>query len=188
MAGPVYYSDLYNGPNTLPEYYDGKVIIYDWMRGWMKAVSLFEDGTYNKMEPFASDIELNSLIDMEVGPDGTIYLLEYGSGWFSRNDDSGLSYIQYNGGNRPPVIDHMIVNKTSGVLPLRISAEVEARDRENDEVKYLWDLGDGTTMETKDSSIEYTYDKVGEYGVSVKVIDALKNLKEREGEQLMLIR
>ncbi|WP_019668693.1 ThuA domain-containing protein [Eudoraea adriatica] len=171
MAGPVYYSDLYNGPNTLPGYYDGKVIIYDWMRGWMKAVSLFEDGTYNKMEPFASDIELNSLIDMEVGPDGTLYLLEYGSGWFSRNDDSGLSYMQYNGGNRPPVIDHMIVNKTSGVLPLRISAEVEARDRENDEVKYLWDLGDGTTMETKDSSIEYTFDKVGEYGVSVKVID-----------------
>ena len=171
MAGPAYYSDLYNGPNTLPEYYDGKVIIYDWMRGWMKAVSFFEDGSFNKMEPFASDIEINSLIDMEVGPDGTVYLLEYGSGWFSRNDDSGLSYIKYNSGNRPPVIDHMIVDKTSGVLPLRIKAQVEAFDREKDEVKYLWDLGDGTTMETTDSSIEYTFDKMGEYKVSVQAID-----------------
>lgn len=171
MAGPAYYSDLYNGSNTLPEYYDGKVIIYDWMRGWMKAVSFFEDGAFNKMEPFASDIDINSLIDMEVGPDGTVYLLEYGSGWFSRNDDSGLSYIKYNSGNRPPVIDHMIVDKTSGVLPLSITAQVKAFDREKDEMKYLWDLGDGTTMETADSSIEYTFDKMGEYRVSVQAID-----------------
>ena len=174
MAGPAYYSELYKGPNTLPEYYDGKVIVYDWMRGWMKAVSFFEDGVFNKMEPFASDIDINSLIDMEVGPDGTVYLLEYGSGWFSRNDDSGLSYIKYNSGNRPPVIDHMIVDKTSGVLPLNIKAEVEAFDREKDEVKYLWDLGDGTTMETTNSSIDYTFDKMGEYRVSVQVIDNKK--------------
>ena len=120
MAGPAYYSDLYNGPNILPEYYDGKVIIYDWMRGWMKAVSFFEDGSFNKMEPFASDIDINSLIDMEVGPDGRLYLLEYGSGWFSKNDDSGLSYIEYNGGNRPPVIDHLIVDKTSGSFTITI--------------------------------------------------------------------
>ena len=171
MAGPVYYSDLYKGPDALPEYFNGKVFIYDWMRGWMKAVSFFEDGTFNKMEPFSSDIEVNSLIDMEVGADGRVYLLEYGSGWYSKNDDSGLSYIDYNSGNRPPVIDHMIVNKTSGSLPLNITAEVEAVDREKDEVKYIWDLGDGTTMETPEASIEYTYDKVGEYRVSVEVKD-----------------
>ncbi|NNF18904.1 MAG: ThuA domain-containing protein, partial [Flavobacteriaceae bacterium] len=69
MAGPVYYNDLYKGKNALPEYYDGKVIIYEWMRGWMKAVSLFEDGPFKKMEPFAPNISLNNLIDMEVGPD-----------------------------------------------------------------------------------------------------------------------
>jgi cytochrome c551/c552 len=171
MAGPVYYSDLYKGQNALPEYYNGKVLIYDWMRGWMKAVSLFEDGTFNKMEPFSSDVEVNSLIDMEVGADGRVYLLEYGSGWYSKNDDSGLSYIDYNSGNRPPVIDHMIVNKTSGSLPLNISAEVVAMDREKDKVSYIWNLGDGTTMETPEPSIDYTYDKVGEYRVSVEVKD-----------------
>jgi len=65
----------------------------------------------------------------------------------------------------------MIVNKTSGSLPLNITAEVEAIDREKDEVKYIWDLGDGTTMETPEHSIEYTYDKAGEYRVSVEVKD-----------------
>jgi len=31
-----YYSrDLYQWPNALARYYDGKVLVYDWIRGWM---------------------------------------------------------------------------------------------------------------------------------------------------------
>ncbi len=171
MAGPVFYADLYPGEKSVPAYYDGKVIIYDWMRGWMKAVHLFEDGTFNKMEPFAPHITVNNLIDVEMGPDGRMYLLEYGSGWFSQNDDSGLSYIAYNGGNRPPLIDQLIVDKTSGALPLSINARVEAIDREKDAVTYVWNLGDGTTMESPDPQVSYTYDKAGAYKVSVEVKD-----------------
>ena len=171
MAGPTYYADLYPGNTNLPDYYNGKVIIYDWMRGWMKAVSLFPDGTYNKMEPFASDIEVNSLIDMEMGPDGRIYLLEYGSGWFTPNEDSALSYIEFNGGNRPPVIDHLIVDKTSGQLPLEVTASITARDREKDALSYLWDLGDGTTKETTEAQLSHTYDKAGDYSITVTVKD-----------------
>ena len=171
MAGPTYYSDQYPNGGGLPKYYDGKIIIYDWMRGWMMAVTLFEDGTFNKMEPFASDIDLNNLIDMEMSPDGRVYLLEYGSGWFSQNDDSGLSYIEYNGGNRPPLIDNMIVDKTSGKLPLSVTAKVEAKDREGDALTYVWDLGNGETKETKEPEVSYTYNDAGDYKVSVTVKD-----------------
>ena len=171
MAGPVYYADMYPGNSNLPDYYDGKVIIYEWMRGWMMAVSLFSDGTFNKMEPFAPDIDVNNLIDMELGPDGRIYLLEYGSGWFSQNEDSGLSYIEFNGGNRPPVIDHLIVDRTSGKLPLEVMAKIEAKDREKDPITYVWDLGDGTTKETTEPEITYIYDTAGEYKISAEVKD-----------------
>jgi len=171
MAGPTYYADIYPGNTNLPDYYDEKVIIYDWMRGWMKAVSLFSDGTFNKMEPFASGIEVNNLIDMEMGPDGRVYLLEYGSGWFTANEDSGLSYIDYNGGNRPPVIDHLIVDKTSGKLPLEITASVEAMDREKDAISFVWDLGDGSTKETTEPQLAHSYEKAGEYKISVTVKD-----------------
>jgi glucose/arabinose dehydrogenase/cytochrome c551/c552 len=171
MAGPTYYSDQYENGGGLPGYYDGKVIIYDWMRGWMMAVTLFEDGSVNKMEPFASDIKVNNLIDMEMGSDGRMYLLEYGSAWFSANDDSGLSYIEFNGGNRPPLIDNLIVDKTSGKLPLSITATVDARDREDNAMTYIWDLGNGETHETKEPSISHTYENAGEYKVSVEVKD-----------------
>ena len=172
MAGPTYYSDMFTDGGGLPDYYDGKTIIYEWMRGWMMAVSLFEDGTFNKMEPFATDIDLRNLIDMELGPDGKIYLLEYGSGWFSKNDDSGLSYIEYNGGNRPPMIDNMIVDKHTGVLPLTVTANVSAEDLEGDAVSYLWHLGNGETKETSEPNLTYTYKVGGEYKISVEVKDA----------------
>lgn len=175
MAGPTYYSDQYPEGGGLPAYYDGKVIIYDWMRGWMKAVTLFEDGTFNKMEPFASDISVNSLIDMEMGPDGRVYLLEYGSGWFSKNENAALSYIEYNGGNRPPLIDNLIVDKTSGKLPLSVTAEVAAKDREKDAMTYVWNLGNGETRETKEPKVSFTYEVAGDYDVSVTV-------KDEEGE------
>ena len=171
-AGPTYYSDQFANGGGLPSYYDGKVIIYDWMRGWMMAVSLFKDGSINKMEPFASDIKVNNLIDMELGPDGRLYLLEYGSGWFSANDDSSLSYVMFNGGNRPPVIDHMIVDQTSGKLPLTINATVTAIDREKDALTYIWDLGNGETKETTTPKIAHTYTDAGAYKVSVAVKDA----------------
>ncbi|HLT51328.1 MAG TPA: ThuA domain-containing protein [Arenibacter sp.] len=171
MAGPVYYSDIYKGENALPEYYDGKVLVYDWMRGWMMALSLFPNGEFNKMEPFADQIKLNNLIDMEAGPDGRIYLLEYGSGWFTKNDDSALSYIDYNGGNRPPLVENLTVDKTSGKLPLTITAKVSAMDRERDSLIYIWNLGNGQTKETTDPEITYTYADGGDYLVTVEVKD-----------------
>ncbi len=171
MAGPVYYSDLYDGKNNLPSYYDGKVIVYDWIRGWMKAVTFFKDGNFNKMEPFASDIQVNSLIDMEVGPDGKIYLLEYGKGWFSKNPDAALSYISFNGGNRAPIINNFEVDKTSGKTPLVVSAKVDAMDREDDVLTYEWNLGNGVVKKTTEPQISFTYDEVGDYKVSVVVND-----------------
>ena len=171
MAGPVYYADLYSGDKKLPAYYDGKVLIYDWIRGWMKAVTLFPDGTFNKKEPFAPDIKVSNLIDMEMGPDGRIYLLEYGSGWFSANDDSGLSYITFNGGNRPPVIASVEADHTSGVLPLSVNLTVDAKDREDDAMSYRWTVGNGEVIETEAPKLAHTFTDAGEFMVSVEVVD-----------------
>jgi cytochrome c551/c552 len=98
-------------------------------------------------------------------------LLEYGSGWFSKNADSGLGYIEYNSGNRPPLIDQLIVDKTSGQLPLSITATVKAKDRENDSMTYTWDLGNGVIKETTEPQISHSYAKAGDYRIKVEVKD-----------------
>ncbi len=172
MAGPVYYTDMFPKETRLPDYYNGKLLIYDWIRGWIKAVTMFPNGDFSKMEPFFPQLKVNSLIDMEVGPDGRLYLLEYGSGWFSKNADAGLARIDFNGGNRPPKILAFQVDKTSGVLPFKIRASVEAIDPENDGLTYVWSLGNDVRQETSTPVLEYTYNTIGDFRISVEVRDS----------------
>ncbi|WP_276502088.1 ThuA domain-containing protein [Terrimonas pollutisoli] len=172
MAGPVYYTDMYPKETRLPDYYNGKLIIYDWIRGWIKAVTLLPNGDFDKMEPFLSDIKVNALIDMEVGPDGKLYFLEYGNGWFSQNPDAGLFRIDFNSGNRAPKIKSIAVDKTSGNLPFTVKATVDAVDPEKDKLSYNWNFGDGKTKQTETPEVSYTFDTPGDYKISVVVKDS----------------
>ena len=92
MAGPLYAS---KENKNMPEYYNGKLFIYDWIRGWIKVVSFQPDGRLDKVESFMNETHFNSPIDMEVGPDGKLYVLEYGNGWFTKNAEAALSRIDY---------------------------------------------------------------------------------------------
>lgn len=98
-AGPVYYSSMFPQETRYPDYYDGKLFIYDWIRGWVMLVSMQPNGDFDKMEPFISNLKLAAPIDMEVGPDGKIYVLEYGSGWFSKNPDAAVARFDYVAGS-----------------------------------------------------------------------------------------
>jgi cytochrome c len=104
MAGPVYYTDMYPAATRYPDYYDGKLFIYDWIRGWIKVVTLQPNGDFEQMEPFIPHTVLHNCIDMEAGPDGRLYLLEYGTGWFQKNADAGLYRIDYSAHPAPPVV------------------------------------------------------------------------------------
>jgi len=95
MAGPVYYTDRYPAATRYPDYYNGKLFIYDWIRGWIKSVTLQPNGDFEQMEPFIPHTVLHNCIDMEAGPDGKLYLLEYGTGWFEKNADAGLYRVDY---------------------------------------------------------------------------------------------
>ncbi len=184
MAGPVYYTDMFPKDTRLPDYYNGKLLIYDWMRGWIKAVTMLPNGDFDKMEPFFENINMNNCIDMEVGPDGRIYLLEYGTGWFQKNPDAGLARIDYISGNRPPKIASVKVDKATGALPFNISATVNARDPENDKITYTWDLGNGTRKETSTPQLNYTYTSAGDYKLSVVAKDASGDSAKSEAVEL----
>lgn len=171
MAGPVYYSDMYSADTKFPDYYDGKIFIYDWIRGWIKAVTIKDNGDFDKMEPFMAGTKFNAIIDMEMGPDGRIYILEYGNGWFSKNPDAGLSRIDYNGGNRAPVISSINADKTSGSNPLTVTFTAKSSDPENDALTYNWDLGNGETKTTDVPTLTHTFNEIGEYDVKVTAVD-----------------
>ncbi|WP_295794946.1 ThuA domain-containing protein [Mucilaginibacter sp.] len=171
MAGPIYHNEMYPKATRFPDYYNNKVIMYDWIRGWIKAITLQANGDFDKMEPFVPTLKFASAIDMETGPDGRFYMLEYGSGWFTKNADAGLSRIDYLRGNRAPDIAGVTANKTFGALPLTVTFTVKAKDPEGDKMTYSWDLGNGVTKKTAVPRLTYTYIKKGNFNATVDVTD-----------------
>lgn len=170
MAGPTYYYDDYAGENKLPKYYDGKLITYDWIRSWMKAVTLDENGDFSKMEPFLDFMTFSNPVDVEMGDDGAIYVLEYGKGWFSQNPDARLSRIDYTSGNRQPVA-RISADKVVGAAPLTVVFDSkETYDYDGDaDFAYSWKFN-GEVFSTE-ASPSYTFAEPGIHEVQLEVTD-----------------
>jgi len=104
MAGPVYYFDPRNPSKTkLPKKYDHTLFIYEWSRNWIIAVHLDEadkiarnvDGS-PYMERMFKNMTFKRPMDMELGPDGCLYVIEYGTAW-GNNKDSQIVRLEYTG-------------------------------------------------------------------------------------------
>ncbi|MBF9252708.1 ThuA domain-containing protein [Pontibacter sp. 172403-2] len=176
MAGPVYYQDQFRGAaRAFPDYYDGKLIIYEWMRGWMMAVTLDKEGNYVSMERIMPSYKFSNPMDMEFGPEGDLYMLEYGSGWFAQNDDARLVRIEYNGGNRKPVIQ-LAADKKGGAIPFEAHLSAEGtKDYDNDDLQYNWKVtsqADGSSRTFAEANPTVTFDKAGVYKANLTVTDA----------------
>lgn len=172
MAGPVYYSEDFKGkPEAYPDYFDGKLIIYDWMRNWIHLVTMNEKGAIMDIEPFLPNMQFNNIIDMAFGPDGKLYTLEYGTQWFKQNQDARLSRIDFNGGNRPPQVV-VSASKISGALPLEGTVSGEGTtDPDGDAVSYEMELNGQVTKSTT-PDFKFTFDKAGIYRPKITAIDA----------------
>ncbi len=171
MAGPVYYSDKYDGkPGAYPAYLDGKLIIYDWMRNWIRLVTMAGEGDITDIEPFLDHLSFNNIIDMAFGPDGKLYTLEYGTAWFSRNLDARLSRIEFNPGNRPPLAK-LEADVVSGSVPLNVRFTAgTSTDPDGDALQYSFDAM-GQTQQSADGQFELTFNDPGLNLVVVKVTD-----------------
>ena len=174
MAGPIYYSENFKGVETaFPEYFDGKLMFFDWMRNWMFLVSMDEKGAIKDMEPFMPNTVFNNISDMAYGPDGKLYMIEYGTIWFKQNLDARLVRIDYNKGNRPPIAQ-VKADKKSGTVPLTVNfSATGSSDPDGDKLTYELAAG-GKTHKSNDGNFSITFDK-GE------AIDALLTVKDDKG-------
>ncbi len=176
MAGPVLHrADFPNAERPFPAYYDGKLFIYEWMRGWVIAVTMDEQGNLVSMERFMASHKFSNPMDMEFGPNGDLYVLEYGTAWFQGNDDARLVRIEYNGGNRKPIVA-VGVDKPAGATPLTVAlSSVGTTDLDDDELRYEWKISraNGTAVRTLTSpNPTFTFATPGVYTASLVVTDA----------------
>ena len=171
MSGPIYHSDNYNASeNSFPTFFDNKWFVYEWMRHWIYVVELDENQQYVSSFPFMRSTEFSRPMDMIFANDGTMYLLEYGKKWNSRNLDARLSKVTYITSNRPPVA-HFGVDKEAGAAPLTVHFTAsESIDYDNDKLTYTWDFG-LSQKSTTNPEIDFTFTEPGIYNVQLEVSD-----------------
>ncbi|MDQ6481404.1 PQQ-dependent sugar dehydrogenase [Dyadobacter sp. LHD-138] len=174
-GGPIYHkSDFTNPKRPWPAYYENKWIAADFSRGWIMAISMKENGDYESMERVLPGYHPVQPIDIKFGPDGDLYILEYGSNWFRKSDNSRLIRIEYNGGNRKPIVQ-VSTDKKGGTVPFQAKLSSEGtKDFDGDALKYSWKItGAGTTPKTLTAANpNVSFDKPGVYNVALTVTDS----------------
>ncbi|HEU5473672.1 MAG TPA: ThuA domain-containing protein [Actinophytocola sp.] len=174
MAGPTYRFD----PNLLsdrkwPAYWDGKAIFGEWTQNNLYSFQLNEDGSQLvDINRILSTFEFKKPMDLKFGPDGALYLIEWGSGFGGDNADSAIYRIDYVQGNRPPVA-RASADRTNGPAPLTVHfSSAGSRDPDGTPITYAWDFDGNGTVDSTEANPTFTYTANGNVSATLTVTDA----------------
>lgn len=178
LVAPVYYSDEITADSRIkfPSYFDGKLIISDFIRRWIMVVETDAQGRPESIVPLINHA-FSAPLDMAFGPDGALYVVEYGTDWFSGNVDSYISRIEYYSGDNPPPVPVATASKTTGAAPLVTTLDAsESWDRGADDsvLTYRWQLvenGKPGQLLGTDMRQSITLEGAGEKYVQLTVTD-----------------
>ncbi|WP_255950449.1 ThuA domain-containing protein [Streptomyces odontomachi] len=115
MDGPIYHYDAATaGPNAWPAYWDGKWFVGDFYDQTQPRNAVIMDPktmgdgglpvhseSLKKIIPTGND-GIGNLMDWEFAPDGSLYVLDYGRGFFTSDEHSALWHVTYTGGAPTP--------------------------------------------------------------------------------------
>jgi cytochrome c len=144
------------------KHFDNCLFIYEWTRNWVFTARLDKNEELVDLEPFMPDHSFIRPIDMEFGPEGALYLIEYGTTW-GKNENAKLVRIDYIRGNRPPVAK-ISADQTAGKAPLtiKLSSEGSMDPDDGDSLTYEWRKlpGDGSIL-SKEANPTLTLEDFG---------------------------
>ncbi|MEN8654438.1 ThuA domain-containing protein [Streptomyces sp. 21So2-11] len=169
MSGPVYDYDPANPYRTkFPEYFEGKWLNYELTRQWFKAFSFqqkdqtFTDprfppakaGELQSINGVFGDMKWNQPFDADFGPDGAMYVIDFGlgsgTGRGGSNEGAGIYRIDYVADGRLPDAK-VTASPDSGPSPLTVKFSSAGSGLPGGKpVTYAWDFdGNGSTDSTE---------------------------------------
>lgn len=189
-AGPVFhFKPEFKNTGGFPEHFDNCLLFYDWQRPFIKWARLDNESNLKGIEPFTSAVTpvndkgkinaaeqrgeyvIRRMVDAQFGPDGCLYLLDYGETW-GANADAKLVKISYQWGNLAPVAK-LAVTPSGGREPLTIGlSSAGSKDHEGDALHFEWRLHPGARVLSKEANASAVVEKPGNYVVELVVTDA----------------
>jgi cytochrome c len=175
MGGPVYrYDAKLASQAKFPQSYDGKFFAYEFGAHWIKPITSDKKGNIQAIDTLSDGRDwarLTEPIDMSFGPDGSLYVLDYGSAWFGGSLDAGLYKLEYAPGDKSPTAN-ISTNKSSGKSPLTVQFDgTGSTDPENDALTYAWDFDGNGTTDSTEAKPTFTYNQNGQYYARLVVTD-----------------
>lgn len=170
--GPVYrWDQAITSDRKLPRYYDDSLFIYDWSRAWINEVKLDSSGAVLKINRFFPGV-VKHPIEMEQGPDGALYVLDWGNNADYSSVGAALFRIEYSS-THTPVARLDQTNPTSGSAPLTVNFSSTGSldpDRE-DSISFKWDFQDDGIPDATDANPTHSYPR-GNYTARLTVTDS----------------
>ncbi|AOS63414.1 ThuA domain-containing protein [Actinoalloteichus hymeniacidonis] len=188
MGGPVYSYDPDNERITkFPEYFDGKWFTYELTRQWFKTMSIHQtsqeftdprfeptnEGDLHSINGIFEDMSWIQPFEAEFGPDGSLYVIDFGEGSGTgrggSNEGSGIYRVDYVAEGRVPTAA-ISAGPDSGQGPLEVSFSSEGSGAGEDEsVRYEWDFDNDGTIDSTEENPTHVYTENGQYSARLTV-------------------
>lgn len=102
----------------------------------------------------------------------TLYLLEYGDGYFAENPDAQLALVDFVRGNRTPVPQVSVSGEVNGLAPFEVEfSSAGTTDAYGDRLAYAWDSDADGVVDSRVQNPTFTYEENGVYEATLKVPD-----------------
>jgi cytochrome c len=183
MGGPAYEWDRDNRSELRwPRVFDGHPLFYEWSRDYVKVFELNRPSggrlaaihhLFGGPASANPNVVQDNPMDMEFGPDGALYTLEYGDGFFSENEEAQLARIDFvRGGEYTPVV-RVSATPTSAIEPpLTVQfSSAGTEDPDGDRIAYAWDFDANGTIDSRQPNPTFTYTERGIYEATLRVSD-----------------
>ncbi|BEL02667.1 hypothetical protein Q0Z83_008580 [Actinoplanes sichuanensis] len=173
MGGPAYHYDKRSRSATKwPADFDGKPLFYEWTRDYVKAFTLGAGNQVTAIDSVLPSIIFDNPMDIEFGPDGALYVLEYGDGYFSENPEAQLARVDYAPRNKTPIVK-VDATPTVGSAPFTVNfSSAGTVDPDGDRLRYAWDFDADGDVDSRQANPSYTYTVNGDYRATLKVTDS----------------
>ena len=155
----------------LPARLHGSLMMTEWTRDILASVIVDELGALRRVERKFTAASFRRPIDVEVGPDGSVYVLEYGTAFWGDNHDARLGRIAIDElANLPPAaeIDASVI---VGAAPLEVTFSA-ARSRVGAGqylAEYAWDVGVDGTLDGRGATLTHRFERVGRHTIGLVV-------------------
>lgn len=173
IAGAVYRRPSPTSAFAMPADVEGTLLMTEWTRDMLLTVDVDESGTLRGIRRLLAWESIKRPIDVDVAPDGAVYVLEYGTEYGGDNPDARLTRIEYvpDGGLAPVAV--IEADRVAGATPLTVafSGAASRPGGNGDRLKrWLWDFdGDGRT-DSRKIAPRRRFTRPGVYPVTLTVV------------------